>query len=121
MCVSSWLTDILGLDVCVNQIALFVQVLEAKENLFGDDLDQSHWDAGLVIPLDEGKKIFSERLKNDADMDVLGCAVMERIEERNDVLVTRVGRVGLLHSAEQLDLVSGGLCVSAGRFYHLEG
>lgn len=121
VCASSSLTDILWLDVCVNQIALFMQVLETKENLFGDNLDQSHWDPGLVIPFDEGEKVFSEWLKNDADMDVLGCAMMERIEERNDVLVTRVGRISILHSTEQLDLVSGGFGISASRFDHLEG
>ena len=61
----------------MNQIALFVQILEAKEDLFHDDLDQSDWDAGLVVSFDEGKEIFSERLKNDADMDVLRCAMVE--------------------------------------------
>lgn len=54
-----------------------MQVLQAKEELFRDDLDQSDWDAGLVVSFDEGEEIFSERLKNDADMDILGCAVME--------------------------------------------
>ena len=54
-----------------------MQILQAKEDLFHDDLDQSDWDPGLVISFDEGEEIFSERLKNDANMDVLGCAVME--------------------------------------------
>ena len=65
-----------------------MQILQAKEDLFRDDLDESDRDAGLVISFDEGEEIFSERLKNNADMDVLGCTVMERIDERNDVLVT---------------------------------
>lgn len=54
-----------------------MQILEAKKNLFHDDLDQSDWDAGLVISFDECKEIFSEWLKNDANMDVLGRAVVE--------------------------------------------
>lgn len=65
-----------------------MQILQAKEDLFRDDLDESDRDAGLIISFDEGEEIFSKRLKNNADMDVLGCAVMERIDERNDVLVT---------------------------------
>lgn len=98
-----------------------MQILEAKEDLFHDDLDQSDWDAGLVVSFNEGKEVFSERLKNDADMDILGCAVMKRIEERNDVLVTRVRRAGFLHSTEQFDLISGGFGISAGRLNDLQG
>lgn len=61
----------------MNQIALVVQILEAREDLFHDYLDQSDGDSGLVISFDQGEKIFSERLENDADMDILGCAVVE--------------------------------------------
>jgi hypothetical protein len=98
-----------------------MKILEAKEDLFHDDLDQSDWDTGLVISFDEGEEIFSEWLKNDADMDVFGCAVVERIEERNDVLVTRVRRVGFLDGAEEFDLVPGRFGVPAGRLDNLEG
>jgi len=52
-------------------------ILEAKQGLFCDYLDQSDWDSGLVIPFDEGKKIFTKRLKHETDMDVLGCTMME--------------------------------------------
>ena len=54
-----------------------MEILEAEEDLFHDDLDQSDWDTSLIISFDEGEEIFSERLKDDADMDILGCAVME--------------------------------------------
>jgi hypothetical protein len=54
-----------------------VKILEAKEDLLHDYLDQSDWDPGLVVSFNEGEEIFPERLKNDADMDVLGCAVVE--------------------------------------------
>ena len=37
------------------------------------------------------------------------------------MLVTRVGRACFLHSAEQLDLVSGGFGVSAGGLDNLQG
>ena len=97
-----------------------MQILQTEEDLFRDDLDQGNWDAGLVVPFDESEEIFSERFKNDADVDILGCAVMERIDERNDVLVARVRRVCVLHSTEQFDLVSGGFGVSAGGLYYLE-
>jgi hypothetical protein len=48
---------------------------------------------------------FSERLKNDADMDVLRCAVVERIEKRNDALVTRERRVGFLDGMDKFCLI----------------
>ena len=54
-----------------------MKILEAKKDLFRNDLDQGDWDAGLGISFDEGEEIFSKRLKNDADMDILRCAVME--------------------------------------------
>ena len=61
----------------MHQIALVVQVLETEQDLFRDDLDQSDWDSGLVIPFDEGKEIFTKRLEDETDMDILGCTVME--------------------------------------------
>ena len=91
-----------------------MEILKTKEDLFHDDLDQGDRDAGLVIPFDEGEEVFSERLKNDTDVDILRRAVVERIEERNDMLVAWVGRVGFLHSTEQLDLVPCSFGVSAG-------
>jgi len=54
-----------------------MQILEAKEDLFHNDLDQSDWDAGLVISFDEGEEVFPERLEHDADMNILGRAVVE--------------------------------------------
>ena len=97
-----------------------MQVLEAKQDLFRNDLDQGDRDAGLVIPFNEGKEIFTERLKHETDMDILGCAVVERIEKRNDVVVAWMRRVGFLHSAEEFDLVSGGFCVSACGLDHFQ-
>ena len=93
-----------------------MKILEAKEGLFHDHLDQSDWDAGLVITFDEGEEVFPEWLKDNADVDILGCAMMERIEERNDMLVAGVRPVGFLHSTEQLDLVPSGFGISARRF-----
>ena len=89
--------------------------MEAKKGLLHDYLDQSNWDAGLVITFNEGEEVFPKWLKNDADVDILGCAMVERIEERNDMLVARVRLVGFLHSTEQFDLVPGGFGVSARR------
>ena len=98
-----------------------MKILEAQEGLFHDYLDQCDRDAGLVITFDEGEEVFPEWLKNDADVDILGCAVVERIEERNDMLVAWVRWVGFLHSTEQFDLVPGGFGVSARRFDDLQG
>ena len=98
-----------------------MKILEAEEGLSHDYLYQSDWDTGLVITFDEGEEVFPEWLKNDADVDILGCAVVERIEERNNMLVAGVRRVGFLHSTEQFDLVPGGFGVSARRFDDLQG
>jgi len=98
-----------------------VKILEAEEGLFHDYLDQGNWDARLVITFDEGEEVFPEWLKNDADMDIFGCAMVERIEERNDMLVAWVRPVGLLDGTEEFDLIPGGFGVSARRLDDLEG
>ena len=92
-----------------------MEIPEAKEDLLHDHLDQCDGDTSLVVSLNEGEEVFPERLKNDADVDIFRRAMVEGIEERNDMLVAWVRRVGLLHSTEQLDLVPGGFGVSAGR------
>jgi hypothetical protein len=45
--------------------------------LLCDNLDQSDWDPGLVVSFDESEKIFAERFKNETNVDVLWCAMME--------------------------------------------
>ena len=98
-----------------------MKILEAEEGLSHDYLDQSDRDARFVITFNESEEVFSEWLKNDADVDILGCAMVERIEERNDMLVAWVRLVCFLHSTEQFDLVPGGFGVSARRLDDLQG
>ena len=57
------------------------------------------------MPVLDEDGIFSERLKNDADMDILGCAVVERIEKRNEALVTPRGD-GLASWTARISMIS---------------
>lgn len=54
-----------------------MEILEAKEDLFHDDLDQSNRDAGFVVSFDERQEVFPEWLKNDANVDILGRTMVK--------------------------------------------
>ena len=53
------LTNILGLNICVNQITLIVEVLESQEELLGDRTDKVHRYALLLVPLDKSKQVLA--------------------------------------------------------------
>lgn len=57
--------DIFRLDICVNEVTLFVKILETEKDLSGDTLDDTRSNTFPAILLDEGKEVFTEWLKGD--------------------------------------------------------
>jgi hypothetical protein len=79
------LTDVLGLDVCVYEVALFVEILEAEENLPGDAFDHTLGNTFLAVLLDKREKVFSEGLEGDTYMGHGRDGMGERVEKVDDM------------------------------------
>jgi len=62
--------DILRLDICVNEVAFFMKILETEKDLFDDTFNDTRSKTFPTILLDEGKEVFAEWFKGDA---YVGC------------------------------------------------
>jgi hypothetical protein len=62
--------DILRLDICVNEVTLFMKIPETEKDLFGDTFNDARSNAFPAILLYEGKEVFAEWLKSDT---YVGC------------------------------------------------
>ena len=65
----------------VNNPATPVHVIEAEEDLLRDLLDQMHWNALVLMTLDQSEEILPEDLENHADMGAVRTFVSEMIEK----------------------------------------
>lgn len=85
-----FLTDILGLDISVDEIALFVEVLQAKQQLARDAFDKTRRDAFAPVLLDESEQVLAERLERHADVLPARRGMAKRVEERHNMSTTVV-------------------------------
>ena len=113
--------DVLGLQVGVDDAALAVEIVEAKQHLLSDLLDERHGDAAMVPSLDQAQQVFAEDFEHHAHMHAVGAFVVEGVEEADDVGATGVLLVGVDDLFQQLDLVEGGFGVVGGGAHDLEG
>lgn len=113
--------DVFGLKVGVDDAAFAMEIVEAKENLLCDLLDQRHGDSAVVPALDKAKQVLAENLKHHAYMGAMWPLVLKRIKQTHDVFATGMVRLGLYNLIEELDLVDGGLGVVGGGTDNLEG
>lgn len=72
--------DVLGLEICVDDAAFSVQIVESQEHLFCYLLDQRHRNATVVPFLDETEQILAQYLKDHADVGAIGALVLKRVE-----------------------------------------
>jgi hypothetical protein len=107
-----------------------MHVVQAKEDLLCNLLNEVHGDALVLMSLDQAEQILAQDLKNHADVGAIGSFVSEVIQELNDMgfawmrVRGRWWRVWVLwcgcygwrirrdESLEKLDLVQRCLCVS---------
>lgn len=113
--------DVFGLEVGVDDAALAVQVVEAKQDLFGDLLHQRHGDTAVVPSLNQAEQVLAQYLKDHADVGAVGALVLKRVEEAHDMLAAGMLGLGLDDAVEELDLVDGRLGVVGGGTDDLEG
>lgn len=74
----------------MNEVTLIVEILKAHEHLLCDDLDERTGHTLFLVSLNQGKEIFTERLKNDADVGRFGALVGEGIEKGDYVCASRM-------------------------------
>jgi hypothetical protein len=77
--------DILRLDICVNEVALFMKILETAKDLFGDTFNDTRSNTFPAILLNEGKEVFAEWLKGDAYVSCRRDRVGKRVEKIDDM------------------------------------
>ena len=75
------LTNVLWLNVGVNEITLIMEILESQKDLFRHRLDKCSGNALLLVPLNQSKQIFTQRLENDADVGRFRTLMLERVQE----------------------------------------
>ena len=68
-----------------------VHVVEPKEDLLRDLLDEVHGDALVLVPLDETEQVLAKDLEHHADVRAVRALVPEVVEEGDDVRSTRMG------------------------------
>ena len=107
------LTDVLRLDVGVNKITLVMQVLEAEKDLPGYCFHKCPRNTLLLVTLNQGQEVFTQRLKDDAYMGGFRSLVAERVEERDYVLSAGMGGGERQGTRQELDFVLRGLSISA--------
>ena len=107
--------DILGFQICVDDAAFTVEIVEAKQDLLRDLLDQRCRDPAVVPLLDKSQEVLAKNLEYHADVCAVRSFVLEGVEETDDVLATGVIRLSLHDLVEELDLVDSGLGVVSGR------
>lgn len=107
--------DIFGLQISVNDATLPVQIVQAKQDLLGNLLDQRHGNTTMVPSLNQAKQVFSQYFKDHANVCAVRALVLERIEEANDMLSARMIGFRSYDAIEELDLIDGGLGVMSGR------
>ena len=63
-------TDVLRLDVGMNEFAFIMEILQAEKNLLRDDLHKRNRYARRFMPFDERQKVLTQRFEYYADVDV---------------------------------------------------
>lgn len=69
--------DVFRLKVGVDDAAFAVEIVEAKEDLLCDLLDQRHGDSTVVPALDKAKQVLAENLEHHAYMGAMWPLVLE--------------------------------------------
>lgn len=71
--------DVLGLEICVDDSAFAVEVVESKQNLLCDLLDKRHGNAAVVPFLDKSQQGLAKDLKDHAHMGAVRALVLKRV------------------------------------------
>ena len=89
----------------MDNTTLSMQVVQPKQNLFGNLLDKNFGDALVVVSLNKSQEIFTENLKDHAHMRAIGAIVSEGVKQTHNICATRVIRVGGDDTLKQTDFI----------------
>lgn len=69
-----------------------MHIIEAEQNLLCDLLDEVHRHTFVLVTPDQAEEVLAEHLEDHADMDAVGAAMAEMIEELDDMPTSWVSR-----------------------------
>lgn len=69
----------------MNDSTTTVHVVQTKENLLGYLLDEVHGHTFVLVTFDQTKQVFTQNLKNHADVNTVGALMAKVVEEGNDM------------------------------------
>ena len=72
----------------MNNPAIFVHVVEPKQYLLRDLLDEVHRDALVLVSLDQAEQVLAEHLEHHAYVRAVRAFVSEMVEEGDDMRAT---------------------------------
>lgn len=73
--------DVLWFEICVNDTAAAVHVVEAEEDLLRDLADKWHGDTLVLVTLDEPEKVFAEDLEDHTYVGAVWAFVSKVVEK----------------------------------------
>ncbi|GMR43376.1 hypothetical protein PMAYCL1PPCAC_13571 [Pristionchus mayeri] len=111
---------ILRLDVRVDDLALGMHVVQALQHLSNDAAHFLDLEPGVVRSNDQLEQIAAEHLEHHAHVVAVDSRDGEGVEQLDDLVPVRVGRVAVADPEQQLNLVHGRLRVVLGRLDNLE-
>ena len=112
--ISNFDENVFWLKVGVDDTAFAMKVVEAEEYLFCDLFDQRHGDAAVVPALNQTQQVFTQYLKDHADVGAIGTLVFKRVEQTHDMFPTGVRGIGFDDAAEEFNFIDGGFGVVGG-------
>lgn len=69
-----------------------MHIIEAEQDLLRNLLDEVHGHTFVLVTPDQAKEVLAEHLEDHADMDTVGAAMAEMIEELDDMPTPWVSR-----------------------------
>ena len=72
--------NVLGLEIRMDDTALAMQVVQAKQDLLGDLFNQRHRDTAMVPSLDQTQQVLTKNLEYHADVNTVGTLVLEGVQ-----------------------------------------
>jgi hypothetical protein len=73
--------NILWFDIGVDDVTVFVHILESDEHLGGDLLYEGDRDGLISIPANQTKEVFSKHFEYHADVDSIGALMPEAVQK----------------------------------------
>lgn len=81
---------IFRLQVGVDHATTAMHIVEAKENLFSNLLDEVHRHALVLMPSNKAKQVFAQHLENHTNVRAVRATMPEMVKEADDMSPSRM-------------------------------